>query len=76
MRCFQKLVFENYTNDYLWIFDVISNDVTMDTLNNLITKSINTMRNVKKEPGFHTIYDILKTDKQPYTINLEDIKER
>lgn len=55
---------------------MISNDVTMDTLNNLITKSINTMRNVKKEPGFHTIYDILKTDKQPYTINLEDIKER
>ena len=33
------------------------------------------MRNVKKEPDFHTIYDILNADKQPYKIYLEDVKE-
>ena len=47
----------------------------MDTLDSLITKLINTMRNVKKEPDFHTICDILNADKQPYKIYLEDVKE-
>ena len=47
----------------------------MDTLDSLITKLINTIRNVKKEPDFHTIYDILNADKQPYKIYLEDVKE-
>ena len=35
------------------------------------------MKNVKKKrPVLHTIYDILKADKQPYEIIQEDIRER
>ena len=51
--------------------------VLLWTLDSLITKSINVVRNVKKKrPDLSDICDILKTDKQPCEIDLEDAKEK
>lgn len=54
----------------IWLLDY------MDMFSNTIAKSNNPIRSAKKRSHFHTTYDVLKADKLPCEIDLDDIKER